>query len=103
MNYRFIAITFTALAIFLTPLQAAKRIKLKEVPAIVLKNIKKAFPGIVIEKVRVTKKKGLLIYQVDGILDADDGEFELDIRIDAKGKLIKVKKDFEPDDDDDDN
>ena len=103
MNYRLITVIFTALAIFLTPLQASKRIKINEVPAIILKTIKKAFPGVVIEKVRVTKKKGLSVYQVDAILDADGGEFELDISIDAKGKIIKVKKDFEPDDDDDED
>ena len=97
MKFRIITILITSLAIMTAPAHAVKNIKVDKLPEVIVKNIKKVFPDFTIEKATVKDKRGKITYLLKGEYEADGGDYELEIVIDAKGKILKVSEEFEDD------
>jgi uncharacterized membrane protein YkoI len=91
-TYRILVPTAMSLLIAAGPVALAdddEEIDLADVPANVMAAAEAAVPGIRITEAEVEKKKGEMVYELEG--EADGVEYE--IKVNADGTVRKVKED----------
>lgn len=72
---------------------AEKEIEPKDLPAAVSESISKAYPQGKIEEALVHTKKGVKTYEAE--IETKD-EKEIELTLDAKGKILKVEEEIDP-------
>lgn len=86
-------------------LEVEEEIGLKEVPAVVLNQLKKEFKSYEIEEVERVNKDNQTYYELEVEIIENNQEKEYELLYSADGKLVKreIEKDENEEDDDDDN
>lgn len=90
------AIKTIATLLFITAVSACSDdsnevgIPVSEVPANIISKVQNALPGISIDEAEKETKAELVIYELEGTLISGE---EYDIKITAKGKILKIKLD----------